>query len=114
MLGESSTDDASLFSDGWRQPMDASDFVAVAAVRIERRSLMPVLLGNDRPLSDLVDEGVRWERIAGRLAAVEMAAELGEISLVDYAELGSGADLVVDGGLGAFVAAQSRGLDVRL
>lgn len=46
--------------------------------------------------------------------AIEMAEEPGRLSLVDYASLGKGRDLLVEGGLGTYIATLADGLPIRL
>jgi monoamine oxidase len=85
-----------------------------AAARLQRRAILPSLIGQDQPMSSLARTDDPWEMLALTAPMIEMGAEPKDISLHDYSALATGDDLVVEGGYGALIAALAAGIDVRL
>lgn len=56
----------------------------------------------------------RWDAAALRLAALSIGGDPGQVSLADAASLESGADALVDGGIGGLLVRLARGLPVSL
>ncbi len=105
--------DVRLFQMGNEAP--AADLTAfkTAMARLERRAILPAMLGPDRAVADLVRDNDPWETIALTGPKIEMGAEAEDISLQDYSALATGDDQIVEGGYGGLVAALGAGLDVQ-
>lgn len=111
-LIRSDPEDATFFRDGSAVP-EAPQLIDKAGERMEGRSRLPLMFGQDRPLSAMVRQD-QWERIAAAIQGIGMAVEPHEISLRDLASLAEGPDVMVEAGYGALVATLSEGLDIRL
>lgn len=85
-----------------------------AARRVERRGRLRAWLGPDVPLAQLAGRDP-WEAVAvGQQGGLSAAEAPDAVSARDFYRLPDGVDLLVEGGLGAFVAGLADGLEVRL